>query len=166
MLIAGAFLMGCSGSSSSNPDACTAYQVPAGTNLMAPAVSFQSDVLPIFEGSCGLSTSCHGSSTVTSDGRVFLGSDTVTTDPATVHDGLVGIFSMDLPSMPYVTAGDPSKSFLMHKMDGDECLFASQCAASVAGGGCGVSMPQNLPLLDVASRDTVRRWIAQGAAND
>ena len=45
--------------------------------------------------------------------------------------------------MPFVTAGDPSKSYLMHKMDGDQCAFDSSCT----NGTCGVSMPQASPLL-------------------
>jgi len=159
-----AILAACSGGNAA--PTCAAHQVPASTNLLSPQVSFQTDVLPTFEASCGLSASCHASASAIS-GRIFLGSKNTPTDPTMVHDGLVGTASGDLPTMPYVTAGDPSKSFLMHKMDGDQCLFDSQCAASVtAGTGCGGSMPQNLPLLDVAARDTVRRWIAQGAAND
>jgi hypothetical protein len=64
--------------------------------------------------------------------------------------------------MAYVKAGDPSQSFLMRKMDGDQCVLDAQCA----GMTCQTSMPQNLPLLDVAPRDVVRRWIAQGAADN
>ena len=34
------------------------------------------------------------------------------------------------------------------------------------GGSCLESMPKNEGLLDLATRDKVRRWIAQGAKND
>jgi hypothetical protein len=167
VLLASLFLaafLDCSSPSAAPPDGgtCAQYQVPPGTSLTSPVVSFGNDVLPIFKQSCGLSLSCHGGSAATT-GRVFLGSNQVMTDPTMVHDGIVGVATIDLPSMPFVTAGDPSKSFLLHKMDGDQCLFDSQCV-TLAGNppGCGVSMPQDLPLLDVPSRDTVRRWIAQG----
>jgi hypothetical protein len=48
---------------------------------------------------------------------------------------------------------------LMRKMDGSQCALDAQCA----GGSCQSSMPKNESLLEVAQRDIVRRWIAQGA---
>src|SRR5271165_6652885 len=49
------------GSSSSGGDdggvACTAYASDA--DLTSPVISFKKDVLPLFERSCGLSSSCH-----------------------------------------------------------------------------------------------------------
>jgi hypothetical protein len=50
----------------------------------------------------------------------------------------------------------------MRKMDGSQCALDAQCA----GGSCQSSMPKNEGLLDVTTRDTVRRWIVQGAKND
>jgi uncharacterized protein (DUF39 family) len=48
----------------------------------------------------------------------------------------------------------------MHKADADQCAFAGECNFP----NCGQLMPNgtNIPL-PVANRDTVRRWIAQGA---
>lgn len=146
------------GGGGNSPDVCAPYATPAGFDLTTPKVSFKGDVLPIFEVSCGLSSSCHG----TPNGpREFLGSKTVTSDPTTILAGIVGVASADLPAMSFVKAGDDQNSFLMHKIDGDECTLNAQC-----GGNCGVSMPQDSPLLPVASRDVVRRWIAQGALNN
>jgi hypothetical protein len=51
----------------------------------------------------------------------------------------------------------------MHKLDGDQCQFDSQCS----GGSCLSLMPSGgSELLPVANRDLLRRWIAQGAANN
>jgi hypothetical protein len=154
-----------SSSSSSGSSGCTAYN-PGAIDLTTPKVSFKTDVVVgVFNNSCGLSTSCHGSATA-SQGGLFLGAKSAAgADSSEVHTAVVGVLSKDLPTMPFVTAGDTSKSFLMHKMDGDQCLFASKCTSQLAT-GCGVVMPQASCALDGASRDKVRRWIAQGAQNN
>jgi hypothetical protein len=46
----------------------------------------------------------------------------------------------------------------MRKIDGDQCFFAGKCNLL----GCGLTMPA-AEQLDLQSRDTIRRWIAQGA---
>jgi hypothetical protein len=66
--------------------------------------------------------------------------------------------------MNFVKAGDPENSFLMLKLDGDQCLHDSQCVK----GTCGGVMPlDNAKPFDnqlpVSERDTFRRWISQGA---
>jgi hypothetical protein len=157
-LLGFSLLFACS-SPSGPTGACAAYTVPSGEDLTKPAVSFGIDVQPILVMSCGLSDSCHGSTT---NGRVFLGSSSVNATPSSVRAGIVNVPSVDLPSMPFVKPGDPANSFLMHKMDGDQCALDAQCT----GMTCQTSMPQNLPLLDVPTRDVVRRWIAQGAPDD
>jgi hypothetical protein len=83
-------------------------------------------------------------------------------DVASVRVSLVGIESRELRSMPLVTAGDPAQSYLMHKLDGDLCMFEAQCE----NGACGDSMPPNGPPLGPSFRDVVRRWVAQGAADN
>ncbi len=139
--------------------ACSAYEVPSSTDLTAPTVSFRNDVTPLFNASCGAAT-CHGSAT---SARVFLGSNTASTgDPSAIRTGLVGVNSSALPTMPFVTAGDPKTSFLQHKIDGDLCTLAPQCT----DGDCGSTMPEGKPLIAVSDRDTIRRWIAQGAVDN
>jgi hypothetical protein len=64
--------------------------------------------------------------------------------------------------MPYVTPGKPEESYLMHKLDGDQCYFDDQCL----GHRCQASMPNLGTSLPVGTRDIVRRWIAQGAMNN
>jgi hypothetical protein len=149
-------LAGCpSDPGGSSGSTCEDYSPPAGFDATQPAVSFSKDVMPIFGQSCAFST-CHGSNVGNANG-VFLGNNA-----ARVHDGLVGVKGDELPAMPFVTAGNPRESYLMRKIDGSQCVLDAQCS----GGSCQGSMPKNEVLLDLATRDTVRRWIAQGAKND
>jgi hypothetical protein len=139
---------------------CEAYQVPAGTDLTTPTVSLQNDVMPIFNDNCG-AAACHG--TANTPGGLFLGAESAEgSDFSTVRTGLVGVAAIELASMPYVTASTPEKSYLMHKLDGDQCLFDAMCA----GGSCLATMPNGGIQLPVMTRDTVRRWIAQGALDN
>jgi hypothetical protein len=135
--------------------ACDDYTPPASFDLAKPAVSFSKDVMPIFGQSCAFST-CHGSTVGTANG-VFLGKDA-----PRVHTAIVGVRGDELPTMAFVTPGNPRESYLMRKMDGSQCALDAQCT----GGSCQSSMPKNEAPLDLATRDTVRRWIAQGAKND
>jgi hypothetical protein len=70
--------------------------------------------------------------------------------------------------MDEVAAGDPEHSWLMHKLDGDECLFSATCNATgnAIFANCGVQQPYNSAPLDAATRDAIRRWIAQGARDN
>jgi hypothetical protein len=86
--------------------------------------------------------------------------------------------------MPLVSPGDPGMSFLMHKMDGDQCTLAAACNAGPYGPvyrDCGCTMPL-LPQANVGAsalgscasgmqvserdRNRVRAWIEQGAKNN
>jgi hypothetical protein len=115
-------------------------------------VSFSRDVMPIFQLSCAFST-CHGSSTR----RVQL-----VGDAQAVHAAIVAVPAGEAPTLSYVAPGDLAKSYLMHKVDGDLCTVANECT----GGNCEATMPQGSPLMPIANRDIIRRWIAQGAKAD
>jgi hypothetical protein len=141
-------LLGCSSSPT-----CSDYSPPASFNAQAPSVAFAKDVMPIFGRSCTFST-CHGAGSSQSP--------TLGGPPTAVHDALVGIRASELPAMSYATPGDPRSSYLMRKMDGSNCTLTAQCV----GGDCGESMPRGESTLSIDARDTVRRWIAQGANND
>jgi len=154
-LVLVAALSGCTSSSGSSSGSCADYQPPAGFDTTTPSVSFANDVMPVFGQSCAFST-CHGSSTGPANG-VFLGKD-----PARVYTAIVGVRGDELQTMPFVTAGDPRQSYLMRKIDGSQCALDTQCT----GSSCQGSMPKNESLLDVPTRDIVRRWIAQGAKNN
>ena len=138
--------------------ACFDY---ASFNGMTPAVAFQADVLPIFRNSCGLSASCHGMQ----GGPIaqpFLGPpNSAGTASQTDIDAIFATIydaSVKEPNMKIVTPNDPANSFLMHKMDN-----SLKCETLTCGGNCGGSMPLGGAILAQDQRDTVRRWIAQGA---
>ncbi len=161
-LASSALVAACS-SSSPPSGACHAYVVPADFNATTPAVSFQKDVWPILQRSCALSTSCHGSETGGNQAALYLGKNV-----ANVYTALVNAKSTKYPSMLRVTPNDAKNSFLMHKLDDDACTLPN-CTTD---DGCANSMPSDQApgatdqLLSVADRDTVRRWILQGAANN
>jgi len=149
-----------SGMGSSDPAGSAAAQCVAHTNppleaLAAPPATFETDLAPILARSCAFA-SCHGSKGPGNHG-LFLG--TKSADDVDSAKAALAAPSRALPSMPYVTPGDPDRSFLLHKLDGDLCAFEEQCVS----GSCGTSMPAGNALLAEASRDAIRRWIAQGA---
>ncbi len=143
------------GGGTSDPKACVAHTNPTIAELKTPISLFENDVMPIFSQSCAFS-SCHGSKGAGNHG-IYLGAKSAA-DFELVKQSLASK-SKVLPSMPYVMPGDPDKSFLLHKLDGDLCAFEESCT----NGSCGTPMPENNPALPEASRDAIRRWIAQGA---
>jgi len=142
--------LGACASEASKP-ACAAASTATNSDLMTPKVSFQADVVPVLAQGCAFS-SCHGASHPPVIGK----------DPAKWHAVILSAESTILPTMPLVTPGDPAKSFLMHKLDGDQCLFDSACK----DGDCRSRMPLANPPLPGPVCDVVRRWIVQGAGDD
>jgi hypothetical protein len=134
------------------PNTCQPYKSSA--NLTQPTVSLGTDVLPVFHASCSL-PSCHSSAVAT--GGLALDQSS----PAAVRAAVLGVPSTELGGLQLVVAGDPTQSYLMHKMDGDSCALGG-----CDGGLCSVSMPQGQGLLGTSSRDVIRRWIAQGALDN
>ncbi len=131
-------------------------------------VSLQNDLMPIIARACNFS-SCHGTG---KKAKLFMGP----TKKELAAEGLDPMLlqlihaAMIAPAettdtLPRITPGDPSRSFMMLKMDG--CLDeAEPCTAQTGAKGkhaCGDSMPQGAPKLACAERDLMRRWIAQGA---
>jgi hypothetical protein len=165
-------LVACSTSSAPNDASAGGCRKNASTaSLTSPTVAFRRDVVPILQNSCSIGSSCHGQPTAVAEQRPFLGytdADAGATDYAAVLAAIVGVKSKEDLSMNLVTAGDPSSSFLMHKLDDDQCTMIPACDQPGSfRPNCGVFMPYQAPdLLNVATRDTVRRWIAQGARND
>jgi len=133
---------------------CEDYVPPASFDAQNPKVSFGNDVMPIFKGSCAF-TSCHGLEG--SNNGIYLGEK-----KDTVYASIVNTPGIKLPSMVHVKPGDPRESFLMRKIDGSQCVLDPQCD----GKTCGDTMPRAEELMDVETRDIIRRWIAQGAKND
>lgn len=176
---AGASFIGCGGGGStgggggggSGSGACFDYTSFDGTT---PVVSFKTDVLPIFRNSCGFST-CHGSQNGPG-GQHFYGPNKSDPDPTASDIEVIFNQSVNQPAvadaaMKIITPGDPANSFLMYKLDGDpEAKLGEQVTCDklscASGKTCGDAMPQGGPALEAASRDIIRRWIAQGAKND
>jgi hypothetical protein len=152
------------GSGNAPPDAESGVTIP---------VSFAHDVMPIFRASCSAGAGmCHGDPSVVTMGlgtggnRTYLGPSNGAADPAAIIAAMVGRPSFEDPSMNVVTAGDPTASFLMYKMDGELTALAPQCSSGDIG-KCGALMPITASqMLPQATRDKVRAWIAQGANND
>ena len=122
--------------------------VPSG----GPAVSFVNDVFPIIDASCALAP-CHGSADHGANQGLYLGSSA-----ASAWAALVNVPAPELPSMKFVEPGSPEASYVMHKLDGDQCRFEGACA-----GSCGARMPFGGAQLPGIERDAIRRWIAEGA---
>jgi FG-GAP-like repeat len=78
------------------------------------------------------------------------------------HASLVDTASSELPVMDRVTPGDPTMSWIMHKLDGTQGGFTAQCTMMF----CGQSMPLGSPLLALDVRNAIRTWITNGAIND
>jgi len=179
----------CSSPSTHAPDggdgSCPPYESDA--DLTTPVVSFEQNVLPIFEANCSAGTTCHGGdpAMAISQRGVFLGCVPeavpdagpcqVTTDPGPqVYAGLVGpdaAAPLEESCMPFVKPGDSKQSYLMHKIDDDLCAVTcciadNDAAATVSEMGCGGIMPFLGTRLDGPTRDTIRRWIDQGAAKN
>jgi hypothetical protein len=99
--------------------------------------------------------------------RPYLGPGSGTPSCATI-DMIVSALmkpSAEDPSMPLVTPGDATKSFLMHKMDNTQGTL--NCSAGDLGGVCGTFMPNMaVSILPQAKRDAVRAWINAGAPDN
>ncbi|HEY4013444.1 MAG TPA: hypothetical protein VGM06_08905 [Polyangiaceae bacterium] len=144
------------------PEVCTAFVSDAG---LSTAVSFVSDVAPILQQNCASGGfNCHG----TDQNRPYLGDPDGGIDPAATLASIVSVLSPEDPLMVFVAPHDPSNSYLMHKMDGDQCTLAAACAMSRFAflDNCGNDMPNGGPTLPLATRDLVRAWIAQGALDN
>ncbi len=109
-------------------------------DLGAP-LSYARDIVPLWSPTC--TDGCHPGEESMADLRPDAG----------LRD-LLDIPSTELPLMDRVEAGNPDRSYLVHKLDGTHIPI----------GGMGRDMPPTGALLGAAERDLVRRWIQQGAA--
>lgn len=100
------------------------------------------DIQPIWNEACV--ADCHESGGLNQD---------VLLNGGEAYDELLMGFPV-AATIPYVEAGDPDRSYLLHKLDGTQ--------DEVPGGG-GSPMPLGKPLLPAQTREKIRAWIAQGA---
>lgn len=73
-------------------------------------------------------------------------------DDANSYALLVGVASMEEPSVLRVAPGDPNNSYLIQKIEGTAAT--------------GQQMPLNAPALPQATIDVIRQWISDGAIDD
>jgi cytochrome c5 len=73
------------------------------------------------------------------------------TNAAASHAALVGVASVEVPSLQRVAAGNPSDSYLIRKLEGGPGIVGNR-------------MPLAGPPLDQPTVDTIRLWITNGAA--
>jgi hypothetical protein len=166
--------MACSSSSSPSP----AGDSDGGGS--GSTVSFQADIVPIFQQSCEISSSCHGQPNNAGEENLFLG-DFTGEDAGVVsqvYTGLVNVKSEENPEMNLVTPGSPSTSWLYQKLSNTPQMlttFAGDCAKGTCnaptcmGAPCGTSMPYLNAMLqtaDPAALEAINDWITQGAMNN
>lgn len=104
-------------------------------------LSHELDIQPIWDAYCV--TNCHRP-----DG---LNTDVVLT-PERAYDDLLERFPV-AANLPYVDPGDPSRSYLLYKLDDRQ---------EEAPGGGGAYMPLGDVLLPASIRDLIEAWIEQG----
>jgi hypothetical protein len=124
-------------------------------------------VLPIFERSCALSTSCHGntaSPTGSTGYRPYLGgAGDSPSDIPTIFEAIIDYDSYADVSKKVVTPGSWEESFLMNAMDG----ALDQCESTSCPDDCGLLMPRGLKNpLPIAERNLIRAWIDEGALDN
>jgi hypothetical protein len=144
-------------------------------------VSFKNDIMPIFRASCAKAGgACHNDTTTYSKmanggGRPYLGTaidggaETMA-DIGMVYAGLTKpSLEYTTPSINYITPCDPTKSFMMLKMDPSFSMIdVTHCSRGDFAGICGLPMPSDSTTgpLPQTTRDMVRNWISQGAMNN
>jgi hypothetical protein len=108
-----------------------------------------SPVKAIFSGAC---IGCHSDGAASSQAFAFLGLNT------DAHAHIVGTNSWELPSMTRITAGNPSGSYLLRKLQNTHTGLGSYQTP-----GPGVQMPQGGPFLSVQDLNTINGWVTGGA---
>lgn len=169
LLASAPVVAGCSSKGDATPDAndpygaCVAFVDDGGASAN---VSFVMDVAPIFQNNCTSGGfNCHG----TSQNLPYLGSADGGADPANMLVSIVDVPSPEDPAMKLVAPGDPQHSYLMHKLDWDQCTLLADCTTNnfaYLNPRCGNDMPNGAAMLPLALRDTIRAWIRQGANNN
>ncbi len=109
----------------------------------ASRVSFKQDVQPIFNARCVV---CHVAGA--ESGELNL-------QRSVAYENLVGVDSVQAP-LARVSAGAPSKSYLMHKLRGTQALAEGSGVAMPFSDGSAIPLP-------AAEIELIERWIEQGA---
>lgn len=171
LLLTTASLFGCSSAEEEEAAACFLDGVVAEPSL-------RTDIVPILQGSCTFSSSCHGDKR-DSQLDLYLGKkkpnpakNVLPMTDAEVTEMLVGIInvaSVTAPAVNIITPGDAEASFLMHKVDNTHKDQGFVCDSPVdeVSHECGDSMPKTAEdILCPTDRDTIRNWINAGAKDN
>ncbi len=146
LLLCGRCGGGGAGSGGANPPPA-GCQNPLPVALASPR--FGTDLLPMFQATCGSSTStCHGQTTVPS-GKFSFSTGTGRT-AQDVHNDLVNAPAQQIQGWVRVKPGDPANSWLYAKVTGNNQ-------------GYGTQMPQAANPLCTSTLENIRTWIQQGA---
>lgn len=108
-----------------------------------PPVSFTADIVPLLRTRCA---TCH--LTGAEAGKIAL-------HPKAAYLNLVGV-KATASDFPRVKAGAPDESYMVMKLEGTH----------LEKGGSGARMPFAAPPLEAEKIAMIRRWIAEGAANN
>lgn len=115
----------------------------AGQSAAPPPVSFAADIVPLLRTRCA---TCH--LTGNEAGKIAL-------HPKAAYASLVGV-KATVSDYERVKAGAPDESYIIMKLEGTH----------LDNGGAGARMPFAAPPLEADKIATIRRWIAEGAANN
>ncbi len=115
----------------------------AAQSAAAPPVSFSADIVPLLRVRCA---SCH--LTGNEPGKIAL-------HPKAAYSNLAGV-KATVSAYDRVKAGAPDESYMIMKLEGTH----------LDKGGAGARMPFAAPPLDAGKIAMIRRWIAEGAANN
>jgi hypothetical protein len=140
---------------------CDEAAVPA--RDPGPPVSFAEDLIPLLGASCAF-VGCHDGQS-RSNG-LYLGPSVAEgrPTPAVIAEIYASLLSPAYVTsdLPRVTPGDPSRSFVMLKIDGCQNRSGLRCIGSERS-PCGDRMPALSDPLPTAKRDLIHAWIARGA---
>lgn len=118
-------------------------------------------VMPIFNRACAFS-GCHSLAERKNAGDLALGSleEVDDREPTHVRESLLLPAQIE-PSVSLVVPGEPERSFLMNKIQGN-----LECANLPCGERCGLPMPQPNPPLSKDDVERIRAWIKLGALDN
>lgn len=130
---------------------CTNEDARLVEGLFGQEVSLARDVQPIFTVNCAIS-GCHNAAGAALANNLRLEEGTLF-DPVT---GIVGVPSLDVPTLLRVEPFKSDDSYLIHKLEGTQ--------GSVMG--FGVRMPKDATPLGVGTIQVIRDWIDDGARDN
>jgi hypothetical protein len=148
-------------------EAAAACPLPEGEDTAGGAVSFEHDVVPFFSVTCAFG-GCHDGMSRLAGlylGPNFTDGAADADTRAEVHASLLSRASTT-PDLPRVTPGDPSRRFILLKLQGCQNDVGLTCKGSVPNQPCGARMPALSEPLPAEKRQLITRWIAAGARND